>query len=306
MPGLIPVVELLTANVDPTTRYMGTYLQVFHRLAHHLDPMLFPASGYLGYLGLCGVWLIGMRFGPRTAAWRWLHGVMLWAAVFAIVGVIVGYGPRPPQLMPGYAWRMHLLKFYPFRLADALLPMVVAWLGAWWLRGFASGALSPEDGGEGTGRRVWTSVLIVAVVIAATLWRAGTLAQSERYQASQDADWIAACRWMRDHTPTSSLVHTPHFRWTFKWYAGRPEYATFKDCPQDPAGIVEWNRRLLLLTRRFQDDFADGVYSRDELRALHDETGITHIITDRLGPMDFPPVYRNDSFRVYDLTVTPP
>jgi len=372
LPGLIPVVQLLTASVDPMTRYAGTYLQVYHRLAHHLDPMQYPgrieflhrqwASGDVGYLGLGLLWLIGVRFGPRTASWRWLHGVMLWAVLFAVVGVLVGYGPRPPQLMPGYAWRMHLLKFYPFRLADALLPMVIAWLTAWCvnrlscvpssplapifggegrgegasarvtlptdavpngIRGEAPGpltlALSPKDGGEGTDpkagaahratrlsvRTVWPHAMMAVVLgglIAATLWRGGSLAQSERYQASQDADWIDACHWIRDRTPVGSVFQTPHFRWTFKWYAERPEYATFKDCPQDPPSIVEWNHRLQLLTKRFQTGFADGVYTWEELQALRHETGITHIITDRLGPMGFPPVYQNETFRVYDLT----
>jgi hypothetical protein len=287
LPGIIPVVRLLTADVDATTRYLGTYLQVFHRLAHHLDPMLFPRSAYLGYAAMSAVWIAGWWWRPRTPAWRWLDGTMAGALLFAVAGFAVGYGPRPPNLMPGYEWRMQLLKFYPFRLADALLPMVVAWLAIMVL----SRLPWPR-----WGRRV-----ALGVLIAGTLFRAHVLTMSERYQASQDADWIVACRWIRDHTPADAVFHTPHFRWTFKWYAERPEYATFKDCPQDVKSIVEWNRRLLLLTKRFQTGFADGVYTRDELHALHGETGITHLITDRLGPMDFPPIYQNGSFRVYDL-----
>uniref|UniRef100_A0A7C2NUJ0 DUF6798 domain-containing protein n=1 Tax=Schlesneria paludicola TaxID=360056 RepID=A0A7C2NUJ0_9PLAN len=287
LPGMIPVVQLLTAAVDPTTRYTGTYLQVFHRLGHHLDPMQFPRSAYVCYLGLLMLWLIGVIVGPRTTQWRWLHRAVLWAVIFAVVGVLVGWGPRPPNLLPGYEWRMHLLKFYPFRLADALLPMAVAWLATWTL----SAGFVPRRG----------MVMLGVLVVAATLWRGFRLAQAERYRASQEAGWLDACRWMREHAPRDAVVHTPHFRWTFKWYAERAEYATFKDCPQDVAGIVEWNRRLLLLTRRFQEGFADGVYTWEELQALRAETGITHIVTDRLGPMDFPPVYQNGSFRVYDL-----
>lgn len=288
LPGLIPVVQLLTAPVDPMVRYAGTYLQVYHRLAHHLDPMLFPRWAYIGYGWLILIWMVGAWLGPRSTGWQWLHGVTGWAIIFALAGVAAGYGPRPPQLMPGYDWRMHLLKFYPFRLADAFLPMVVAWLVAWWLTRWSKARV--------------IGALTLYVLIPATLLRSGSLAQAERYQASQDADWIEACRWIRDHTPSDSLILTPHFRWTFKWYGERPEYANYKDCPQDPKSIVEWNRRLLLLTKRFQDGFADELYTWDELQSLRSETGITHVITDRLGPMDFPPVYRNATFRVYDLT----
>jgi hypothetical protein len=270
------------------TRYAGTYLQVFHRLAHHLDPMLIPPRAHWGYFALIVLWIVGTVFGPREPQWRWLHRVTLWAVVFAGAGWLVGWGPRPPNLMPGFEWRMHLLKFYPFRLADVWLPMMVAWLAtaAVW----RTSPARPMLIGMG------------AVLCIATLLRGGQLASAERYRSSHETEWRDACLWMRDNLPQDILVHTPHFRFTYKWFAERPEFANYKDCPQDAAGIVEWNRRLLLLTRVFQEGFADEVYTWDELHALHRETGITHLITDRLGPMDFPPIYQNGSFRVYDLT----
>ncbi len=97
------------------------------------------------------------------------------------------------------------------------------------------------------------------------------------------------------------LVQTPHNRSSFKWYAERPEYVTFKDCPQDAAGIVEWNRRMRFLAQWYQEQFADGLYSTAELRELTRETGITHLVTDRLGPMEPAPTYQNATYRVYDL-----
>ena len=105
-----------------------------------------------------------------------------------------------------------------------------------------------------------------------------------------------------DVQATDALVQAPHNGWAFKWFAGRAEYVAFKDCPQDAAGIVEWNRRLLFLKKWYEDQYVDRFYSADELRDLRRETGITHLLTDRLGPLELEPVYRNETFQVYDLS----
>lgn len=282
LPGMIPVLRIVLAPVDETTRYMGTYLQVFYRLGHHLDPMIFPARAYASYAVLATLWVVAAVRGPRTPNWLWLHGITAAALLFALCGLAVGYGPRPANLMPGYEWRMHLLKFYPFRLADALLPAMVAW----------QIVSLPRRG---------PLVAITALLFCGALWHTHRAASAERYDFVRDPQWRDVCAWMKANTPEDVLVHTPHYSWTFKWFAERPEYVTFKDCPQDAPGIVAWNRRLLLLTKRTTTFLEDGVYTRAELRSLREETGITHIVTDKLGPMELPPVYHNDTFQVYDL-----
>ncbi len=289
-PGLIPALQLVLAPVNANARYAGTYLQVFYRLNHHLDPMMFPTRAYAGYAVLGIVWIICIVRGPRTAGWGWLHGIVAASLLFAICGLLVGYGPRPAKLMTGFEWRMHLLKFYPFRLADALLPAIVAW---------QSISYFIARGGRSL-RSQWL-MFLAAMLFGGSLWQAHTAAQAERYAFVHDPHWRDVCAWMKANTPPDVLVHTPHYSWTFKWFAERPEYVTFKDCPQDAPGIVEWNRRLLLLTKQTTVFLEDGLYTRAELRSLRQQTGITHIVTDKLGPMELPPVYHNATFQVYDL-----
>ncbi|HET6423684.1 MAG TPA: DUF6798 domain-containing protein, partial [Planctomycetaceae bacterium] len=222
-------------------------------------------------------------------------------------GLAVGWGPRPAVQMPGFEWRMHLLKFYPFRLADALLPAMIAWQLVVMASGerllppvIPSADTSPPSPGGLTSPRS-PFVAIAALLFCGALLHVHRAASEERYQFVHDADWRDVCAWMKAHTPPDVLVHTPHYSWTFKWFAERPEYVTFKDCPQDATGIVEWNRRLLLLTKRTTTFLEDGLYTRAELQSLRAETGITHIVTDKLGPMELPPVYHNATFQVYDL-----
>ena len=57
------------------------------------------------------------------------------------------------------------------------------------------------------------------------------------------ADWIAACRWINEHTDKDEIVLTPRGQQTFKWYAERSEVVNWKDIPQDARGIKEWWRR---------------------------------------------------------------
>ena len=88
--------------------------------------------------------------------------------------------------------------------------------------------------------------------------------------------------------------------WAFKWYAKRAEFVSFKDCPQDGPGIIEWNERLLFLRNWSEASLPDG-YSRAEVDVLRKQ-GIAYVIARRLGPFNFDPVYVNDTFRVYQLT----
>jgi hypothetical protein len=293
-PGLMPVLPLVFADDPPSVRLTATYVHVYYRLAHHLDPMKFPWYAWCCYAALAaGILLARRTLTPSVAGRRWL-GIFFWSGMFAAVGLLAGIGPRPADRMPYYLDRMSLLKFYPFRLFDVLAPLTAAFLTT---RLIADGL---------TRRPAFQRRLFIAIcgftLFAAMV--AGEVRRRQREPTVFDAPaWIDVCRWVREHTPTTALVQTPVYNPNFKWYAQRAEYVSYKDVPQDNAGIVEWNRRLLFLRSWYQERFADGVCSNEELRSLRAETGITHIVTDRLGPFEPPPRYTNNLFRVYDLTV---
>jgi len=291
LPGLIPAISLLTTPVDPQTKYAGTYLQVFYRLRHHLDPMAFPVESYGFYGILLAAWagFVIATWNRRTSLDRVWQSLVFWSIIFAFCGIALGYGPRPPQKMPGFVWRMDLLKFYPFRVADLLLPMACAMLIT--QRACGNRRLSP---------RIRTMAILILAVTS--LWHVASEARHARYAWSRQPDWIAVCQWIDQHLPDDVVVQTPRSNYTFKWFAKRSEYVAFKDCPQDAAGIVEWNRRLQFLGKFYQDHFAAGSgYRTQDLRELSRQTGITHLLTDRLGPIEQAPIYANGTYRLYDL-----
>ena len=287
LPGLIPVVRLLLEEAPDATKRAATYIQVYYRLAHHLDPMLFSLRAYAGYAVLLLVWGIAWKSQSRSDARKLFDRVVMGSVVFALAGLLVGAGSRPAATMPWFMERAGLLKFYPFRLADVLVPLAVSMV--------LVGALERRT-------RPMTKWCLGAVLFALALARAHSVVETNRYSGELRADWIAACQWIDGHLPHAAVVQAPHNGWAFKWFAHRAEYVTFKDCPQDAAGIVEWNRRLVFLKKWYEDQYVDQFYSADELRGFRRATGITHLLTDRLGPLELEPVYRNETFQVYDLS----
>ncbi|WP_010586343.1 DUF6798 domain-containing protein [Schlesneria paludicola] len=298
IPGLVPVVQLLTESVSPETRFAGTYLQVYFRLAHHLDPMLFPLRSYLGYAALLLVWIASLSWGGRTNERRRFDVIVFGAVLFMVGGILVGYGPRPARLMPYFAERMNLLKFYPFRLGDLLLPVAVSvsLIGVLERTALFTSSESSRE------RRALLPQIMMLLVFVAALCRADSTGESNRYATIDRADWLDVCRWIDQNVSVDAVLQSPTNGWAFKWFARRAEYVAFKDCPQDAAGIVEWNRRLNFLQKWYEQNYADQLYSASELRGLREQTGMTHLLTDRLGPLEIEPIYRNGTFQVYDLT----
>ena len=305
LPGLVPALGMLGQGTS-LERLQGTWLQVFYRLSHHLDPMDFQPSGYAAYAGLFLVCL-GLERDSRADANRFWFWLILGTAGIGLMGFLAGIGPRPNSTeMWGWEWRMHVLKFYPFRMIDGLLPVAVSIAIVRRMSTPASvGAQPTDDSPQSAARRNFAGGSRVAW-IASGLCFAGTFLtplvtnNPSRLTGELETAWLETCAFIQGKTPHDALVLTPNESWAFHWYAERAEYVAFKNCPQDPAGIVEWNRRLGFLKDWASDHYSGG-YTREELVDLRRTTGITHLIADRLGPIRIPTLYENAYFRVYAI-----
>ncbi len=327
LPGLVVGFRLLLQG-DPQLQFTANYIQVFYRLRHHLDPNRFKISSYIGYGVLLVCWgaAVGgaVLFQPKTHSQRkrlfpflkfsthvrrweqmWFYWLVVASFLVVLVGLAVGLGPPPTARTTWQAVRMSVLKLYPFRLFDALLPLAAACVLS---EAVASWLCRPSNSppGQETQKRLRTWNVVAWTTFAGfyvvSLLLPAPDKNPSRMPPSELNAWLAACRWVKEHAPSRALVLTPTHSWAFKWYAQRAEYVCFKDCPQDPKGIVEWNQRLLFLRKWAQEHYADQLYSKEEVRELCRRTGVNFILVKRLGPFALQPVYRNEFFRIYDVS----
>lgn len=302
LPGLIPSLSLLTQG-DAQQKFAANYIQVFYRIKHHLDPMDFHTRSYVFYAIILAAWLFLNRKTSISFANRFFRFFIIGTIGLAIIGILLGAGPRPASEMPYYAFRMSLLKFYPFRLFDALLPIavtitIVNSIYHWFFQNENANSL-PSRLTQQTRKTIITVCSLC--LFASVLCSAWVFPPIHKMTPEQRADWIDACHWIKAHTPETALFLTPTHTSDFKWYAQRPEYVTMKDCPQDAAGIVEWNRRLKYLRKWGQDYYNQGFDDR-AISALKDDTNITYLLVKRLGPFTtMKPIYQNRTYKVYQL-----
>jgi hypothetical protein len=295
-PGIAPALKIV-GGADPDLQLRADLIQVGYRLKHHLDPLQFPFEAYRYYALLLVIWLL-LRVIAGGREWTALERFTIVAVLIAALGWVTGFGPRPLEHLPLVEWRIKLLKLYPFRIADLAVPIAVAVTAVRaldsWLLPAGANRLRLMTVGGGT-----------LLVVASALGLPGRDRNPSRMSPAVETDWIAAGDWIRTQTPDGALIYAANEDWAVKWYAQRPEYVNYKDCPQDAEGIVEWYERLVFMSQWSRERYGDAMFSSEELADLHQRTGITHLLVSRYGPMEQQPVFNNGNFRVYEIGPSP-
>ena len=293
VPGLTPALRLVSDG-DPADVLTATHLQVAHRLAHHLDPMMFLKTSHRFFVMLLIVWglLLSTEKSTRLEV-KWWRLLVCASLLSAFVGVLIAWGPRPIKTMTGYEWRMSALKFYPYRLADILLPVSVSFSAAI----SCAAALRAKLQRPLLRSSVLTLLTVICLVIA--LQMPGSDRNSSNMSAATEADWISAAQWIDENTAKTDLIYSLENQWAVKWFANRAEFVNYKDCPQDTQGILEWNDRLWTISKWKTKATQDSLITLPELAELHTATGIDWIIFGKYWKVDVEPDYKNQHFRIY-------
>jgi hypothetical protein len=215
--------------------------------------------------------------------------------------------PRWPDLAA------KLLRFYWFRLSDAIVPLMMALL---------AGRMIFETRRPARFCGVGLALLAIGLV-GMSSYSAARLAVPP--SASNDLlgldsgalrsvqrqvfrDWLAVCRWARTSSGPDEVFLTPRHQQTFKWYAERAEVVNWKDVPQDAASLGEWYGR-------FQDVFPQRLghvrvtVQYAKLRQYRRQFGVRFLIVDRRVVGDHLPLVQvyptaaetNPTYAVYEL-----
>lgn len=314
LPGLIPALRLvLDDSIPKKDRELASFFQVFWRLKHHLDPTELPAANWRYALIVSIALTAGaitlrrqerrgdssLRAGEvtaerlQTSSMSCLLLVFAMSALIALAGVLIGWHTVAAKNLDGWEWRAALLKFYPFRCFDALLPITAALVMGRLVQQFA--AVLPERSSR---RGVVIAGFICAGLTLVIAWESREEVPAG-YTIEQFEDWRAACDWIRNHTPEEALFLTPRESFAFKWFAERAEFVCYKDCPQDAKGILTWNRRLWMLHDWTLKSSADLLYDARDLETLRKKTDCDFVITRILGPFETKPLWEGRTWKIY-------
>ncbi len=297
LPGLLGALAL-NWNADPQTVSEANRIYVAERLSHHLVPQRFLTESIVRHLILVAALTVLAWFALADDRHQRLRGFVAGAVGLAAIGMAIGV-LIPPESDLSNA----LLRYYWFRLSDVMVPLGVALL-------FCS-ILSRWQ----TAMPAWHVAALAAALLLAgghlgkTVWqRQFQIRPATQEGVARLAAWREVCDWAAAETPRDAVFIVPRLAQTFRWYAGRGEVVSYKDIPQDAAGVVEWRRRIERIYPLVPD--ATGTYRHKSLveqgprrlQELAAEFGADYVITaadpplalQRVGPI-------NPSYAIYRL-----
>jgi hypothetical protein len=248
--GVLPGVAL-GRGVDPDVAGKANMIYVYERLSHHLLVSRFDVALVVRHMAAVlvgGILVLGLR-AWRNEPVRRLCLFVGAAVLVALVGTVIDL------LLPRGELEAGLLRFYWFRLSDAMVPLLVSLLLVQLASQFSRHSARMAQ--------VVLGCCLLVVLVNAL----GTLGQ-RILDPRPDADrmtlpgnngtperrnqvyweWRNACDWIRQNTDPDAVFLTPREQQTFKWYAERAEVVNWKNIPQGAGEVVEWWRRAELVT----------------------------------------------------------
>ena len=310
MLGLVPALAL-TLGATPEDSRAAARIYSYYRIKHHLLPADFSVTWFVRHGVLVAAMIIGLSyFRSRDERLRRLGWFALGTLAIATIGLAVG---TLPSLAPDLAAK--LLRYYWFRLSDAIIPLTVAVITTKLLLdvnksqraiGIVALAMASLLVGASQYRR---SSLGVPPSVSNDLLGRDTGAPAAVQQAVL-RDWLAVCQWAKASTDPDEVFLTPRHQQSFKWFAERAEVVNWKDVPQDAESLREWYRRFHeIYPRRLGHVRVTIRY--ETLREFRRKYGVRFLIADRrvTGPnLPLVKVYpvgdeQNSTYAVYELPV---
>lgn len=231
-----PVLEQLFTTLPPSS-VTPSYIYVFVRLPHHLNPLSWSSDWwikptiYLLVLVMSIKLLQRQQHSDRLSKQHTAQIELFEFTLICLVPFILGLAVAPLDS------KGRLLQYYPFRLGDVMLP----------LNTYLIFACALQQTFTGRARQV---LLLFCIVLLAVLCSIQSVSFHKQFLALRqfpqvDFEFKALCNWVRTQTLTDATVISPPVDFVdFTWLAERPTIAKFKLLPQTKTGILEWYDRL--------------------------------------------------------------
>jgi hypothetical protein len=303
LPGLLPAVALNWGE-QPSLVRKASEIYVFQRLDHHLVLHRFPPLFVAMHVLLVAAWLVlSWRLVADNQQYKRLCAFVAGAVLIALAGALIDFATRHNPALAA-----QLLRFYWFRLSDAMVPV-----------GAACAVVVALVRLESSRPLAGQWLLAVAICLATLSLtdqilrrrqdpRPGADVQGQLAAPDREGDaqsvygaWRDVCRWIDTAMPADARFLTPCDQQTFKWHASRSEVVNWKDIPQDAVGICQWWKRYQQV-HALEQPSVSLAERRQQLLTLAERYSFQYVLALR-GPgttsWGFPTVYRNRSFAVY-------
>ncbi|MBD2436799.1 DUF6798 domain-containing protein [Nostoc sp. FACHB-110] len=306
--GVKAVIQQLSTPT-PTNPISPSYIYVFLRLPHHLNPLSWSPK-WLLIAAFFLVLLIGSstvlffnrssdQLSQQDEARIGLFEFTLISLVPNVIGLIIA--PFDTQ--------GSLLQYYLFRIGDVMLP-----LNAWLL--FACAVQQIFSNAKKQQILFLICTLIVSTFVITSFHDFQKNFQSRLTFPNEaqkvDPQWKNMCDWIRNNTPKDAVFVSPPVEFVnFSWLSERPTIAKYKLLAQTKAGILEWYERLRDLSgdlnrvnslNSFQPQLlTDGYNSLTTAQAkiLMARYKASYLVTRIQHRLNLPVVYRNQLYVLY-------
>ena len=310
--GLVPALSM-SLGADSGQAAMAARIYSYFRIKHHLLPADFYLAWYLRFGALVLIMVGGYAlYGKRDEPIKILSWFVFATLGVSLVGLLLGF---LPPYAPDLAAK--LLRYYWFRLADAMVPLMVAVLMVRMVLdqrhnvrviGIAGMLFALVLCGNSV-RRSASRAVPPSVSNDLLGFEAGA---SPEIQQGVYRDWLNVCRWVRSSSGEQEVFLTPRNQQTFKWFTGRAEVVNWKDVPQNPSALVEWYERFneVYPSRIGNRRTANRVSIRyPSLLVLREKYGVRYLIVDQRVTGENLPLLRiypteteaNQTYAVYEL-----
>jgi hypothetical protein len=313
----IPAVVQQLLSPEPDGAIAPSYIYVFWRLPHHLNPLGWSLNAwprlviYLILFVICFVHL--KRIQSHDSMQRKESSPPLQLAEWTLMSLVpFGLGLAIAPLDANGTF----LQYYPFRLGDVMLPFTTCLLIVSW---FQQGAFQLQE----TKRRyiAWGVIGLLCVLQWTTFQtQARAIFNFPAAFVEEGEDWLEVCAWIQKNTPQDAIFLTPPESYSsFTWLAERAKVVDYKLLPQTKARIMEWYDRINDVTgddlawpqvgdrsigrnvvREEILEFYDKL-SENEVELVMEQYGATHVLMlAQNRSLDFPVLHKNKDFIVYE------
>lgn len=302
---VLPAVIQQLFTPKPTGDLASSYIYVFLRLPHHLNPLSWRLNWWLIVLAYLCLLVISVTFicvyrpSQDLSQQRNVCRELFEFTLISLIPFVLGLAIAP------FDSQGRFLQYYPFRLGDIMLTLSTCLLFARAVQHFFTVKTKQKE------FFITCCVLLSITFVSLCVYLPNNISYISQFpsklpeETSESQDIYA---WVQNNTPKdATFISSPIDLLNFTWLAERPIIAKWKFLPQTASGIQEWYIRLSdlvgvdKLTYTSQEDIAEA-YERlttDQVKALMVKYKSPYMVTKVQHQLDLPVAYRNQSYVIY-------